>query len=58
MENTLQGAAGAPLVEQSALRNARGAASTLKLVLIWVAVGIPMLWGIVKALENVQTIFP
>jgi hypothetical protein len=58
MENTLQGTAGAPLAERSALQNTKGAASTLKLVLIWAAVSIPMLWGIMKALENVQTIFP
>ena len=58
MENTLQRAAGAPLAEQSAVQNTKGAASTMKLVLIWAAVSIPMLWGIMKALENVQTIFP
>jgi hypothetical protein len=58
MENTLRGTAGAPLAEQSAVQNTKGAASTLKLVLIWVAVGIPMLWGIMRALENVQAIFP
>jgi hypothetical protein len=58
MENTLQGAAGASLAEQSALQNTKSAASTLKLVLVWLAVSIPMLWGIMKALENVQTIFP
>jgi hypothetical protein len=58
MENTLQGAAGASLAEQSAVQNTKSAASTLKLVLIWLAVSIPMLWGIMKALENVQTIFP
>ena len=58
MENTLHGAAGASLAEQSALQNTKSAASTLKLVLVWLAVSIPMLWGIMKALENVQTIFP
>jgi hypothetical protein len=57
MENTMDGAAGATSSEQSAVRNARSAAS-LKLVLLWIAVGIPMLWGIMKALENVQTLFP
>ena len=58
MENTLQGAAAASLAEQSALQNTKSAASTLKLVLVWLAISIPMLWGIMKALENVQTIFP
>jgi hypothetical protein len=58
MENTLRGAAGASLAEQSAVQNTNSAAYTLKLVLVWLAVSIPMLWGIMKALENVQTIFP
>jgi hypothetical protein len=58
MENTLQGAAGASLAEQSAVQNTKSAAYTLKLVLVWLAVSIPMLWGMMKALENVQTIFP
>lgn len=58
MENTLDSAAGAPLSDQSAVQNAQRAASTLKLVLVWLAVGIPMLWGMMTALENVQTIFP
>jgi hypothetical protein len=58
MENTLDGAAGAGLHEESAVQNAKGAASTLKLVLVWLAVSIPMLWGVMKALENVQTVFP
>ena len=58
MENTLQGAAGAPLAEQSAVQNAKGAASTLKLVLVWLAVSVPMLWGIMKALEDVRHLFP
>ena len=58
MENTLHGAAGAPLAEQSAVQNAKGAASTLKLVLVWLAVSVPMLWGIMKALEDVRNLVP
>jgi hypothetical protein len=58
MENTLEGTADAPLADQSAVQNSKSAASTLKLVLLWLAVSIPMLWGIMNALENVQTIFP
>ena len=56
MENTLDGAAGAPLSEQSAVQNEKSAAATIKLVLIWLAVSIPMLWGIMKALEDVQSL--
>jgi hypothetical protein len=58
MDDTLDSAASASLSGQSALQNARSAASTLKLALVWLAVSIPMLWGAMKALENVQTIFP
>jgi hypothetical protein len=56
MENTLDGAAGARLSEQSAVQNAKGAASTLKLVLVWLAVSIPMLWGMMKALKDVPAL--
>lgn len=56
MENTLDRAAAASLSEQSAVQNEKGAAATLKLVLIWLAVSIPMLWGIMKALEDVQSL--
>jgi hypothetical protein len=58
MENTLEGAADASVTEQSAVQNTKSAASTLKLVLVWLAVSIPMLWGIMKALEDVRHLFP
>jgi hypothetical protein len=58
MENTLQGTAGAHLAEPSAVQNSKSPIATLKLILVWLAVSVPMLWGIMKALENVQTIFP
>lgn len=57
MENTLDRAANAALSGQSAERNTKSAASTLKLVLVWLAVGIPMIWGILKALDDVQPLF-
>jgi hypothetical protein len=56
MENTLGGATGAHLSDESAVQNAKGAGSTLKLVLVWLAVGIPMLWGMMKALEDVPAL--
>ena len=56
MENTLGGATGAQLSDESAVQNAKGAGSTLKLVLVWLAVGIPMLWGMMKALEDVPAL--
>jgi hypothetical protein len=55
MENTLDGAAGAHSGDESAVQNAKGAGS-LKLVLVWLAVGIPMLWGMMKALEDVPAL--
>jgi hypothetical protein len=58
MENTLEGAADASVTEQSAVQNTKSAASTLKLVMVWLAVSIPMLWGIMKALEDVRHLFP
>jgi hypothetical protein len=54
MENTLDGAAGA-LGDQSAVQNAKGAGS-FKLVLVWLAVSVPMLWGMMKALEDVPAL--
>ena len=56
MENTLRGAADAALSEKSAVQNAKGAVF-VKLVLLWLAVSIPMLWGIMNALEDVQNLF-
>jgi hypothetical protein len=55
MEDILDGAAGAPSSE-TAVQNAQSAASTLKLVLIWLVVGIPMLWGMLKAIEDVPAL--
>ena len=57
MENTVNRGAGAALSEQPALQNAKSAASALKLVLLWLAVGIPMLWGVLNALQEVQPLF-
>jgi len=57
MENTLDGAAGASLSEPSAEQNTKSTGSRLKLVVLWLAVGIPMLWGILKALEEVRPLF-
>ena len=58
MENTLEHAADASSAEQSAVQNVKSAAANFKLVLVWLAVGIPMLWGMMKALEDVGNLFP
>ncbi len=57
MENAVNGGAGAALSEQPALQNAKSAATALKLVLLWLAVSIPMLWGVLNALQEVQPLF-
>jgi hypothetical protein len=46
-----------PRGERSAVQNA-GTSSTLKLVLLWLTVGLPLLWGALKALEGVGYLFP
>jgi hypothetical protein len=59
MENTVTGTAGESQSrgERSALQNT-GSSSTLKPVLLWLAVGIPLLWGVMKALEDVGNLIP
>jgi hypothetical protein len=57
MENTLGGAARGSIAEQSAVQNKSGA-SMLKLVLLWLAVGIPLLWGVMKALQEPGNLMP
>jgi hypothetical protein len=62
MENAMGGAAragegAARAGEWSAVQNARRA-GFLKLVLLWLAVGIPMLWGVLKALQDARNLLP
>jgi hypothetical protein len=56
MENTMDNAARGD--ERSAMQNAKGAGSTLKLVLLWLAVCIPMLWGVMKVLQEPGNLLP
>lgn len=44
--------------EHSAGQYSKSAASTLKLVLLWLAVGMPLLWGVMQALEDVRNLLP
>ena len=56
MVNTMSRAdAGVPL-KQSAVRNSAAFAGKIKLILIWLAVGLPLLWGAFKALENIGSL--
>jgi hypothetical protein len=64
MENTITATAaitatadGSPARDaQSAVQNSSSTA-TLKLALLWLAVGLPLLWGMVKALQE-GNLFP
>jgi hypothetical protein len=58
MENTLDGAARGSEDEQSALQNTHGGAFMFKLVMLWLAVGIPLLWGAIKALQEPGNLLP
>ena len=54
MENTISGNEGLALAEkQSAVQNAASSSSKIMLALIWLAVGLPLLWGAMKALEDI-----
>jgi hypothetical protein len=52
MEQTMRGGT------ESAVQNTASSTSTVKLVLVWLAVSLPMLWGVFKALEDVRHLFP
>lgn len=60
MENTITADADVsrPQGGRSAVQNVSTSTSTLKLVLLWLAVGLPLLWGAMKALEDVGYLFP
>jgi hypothetical protein len=54
MENTFTGMDSS--LEKPAVRNGSVAGDRIKLVLLWLAVGLPMLWGAMKALENIGSL--
>lgn len=57
MENTLSDGEGAALSQdRSAVQNTAGVAGKFKLVLLWLAVGLPLLWGAMKALEDIGSL--
>ena len=60
MENTVTGTAGETQSrgKRSALQNTGTSTSTLKLVLLWLAVGLPLLWGVIKALQDPGNLIP
>ena len=60
MDNTMRGEAGASLSpgKESAVQNTAHSTSKLKLLLVWLAVGLPMIWGIIKALQDGVDLMP
>ena len=59
MENTITRTADGALSRdgQSAHQNIATSTTRLKLMLLWLAVGLPLLWGVLKALEDVKNLF-
>lgn len=60
MVNTISGSAAQSLsqVEPAAVRNAHKSGNqTVKLLLVWAAVSVPMVWGVMKAVEDVKYLF-
>jgi hypothetical protein len=56
MENAMSGMAARTQTEsQRTARQQSG--SVVKLWLLWLAVGLPLLWGVMKALEDVPHLF-
>lgn len=58
MENTLGGAVHGSIAERSAVQNTHTGAFMFKLVMLWLAVGIPLLWGAIKALQEPGNLLP
>jgi hypothetical protein len=61
MENTISRSAGriALDADKSAVRNTgRSAIKHLKLVLLWLAVLLPLVWGAMDAVRDVRHLFP
>jgi hypothetical protein len=60
MVNTISGTAAQSLRQAAptAVRNVHKSANqTVKLLLVWAAVSVPMAWGVMKALEDVKYLF-
>jgi hypothetical protein len=57
MENTMSGSAARTETESDRPARQHSIGSGVKLWLLWLAVGLPMLWGVMKALEDVRNLF-
>jgi hypothetical protein len=56
MDNTMSSVDTAFSHEQSAVQNSATSTSKIKLILVWLAVGLPLLWGSMKALEDIGSL--
>lgn len=56
MENTMSSVGAALSQEQSAVQNGPAATSKITLVLVWLAVAVPLLWGAMKALQDIGSL--
>jgi hypothetical protein len=56
MEKMISGTAGETRSSggQSALQNRSNSTTTLKLLFLWLVVGLPLLWGVIEALQDVR----
>lgn len=60
MDNTVSGTAArsTSLEEQTAVQNRGGIGARLKLALLWLAVILPMLWGVMHVMDGTLTLVP
>ena len=60
MDNTMRGGGGASLSPgtQSAVQNNAHSTSKLKLLLVWLAVVLPLIWGVIKTLQDGSDLMP
>jgi hypothetical protein len=56
MENAISGAGVARSQQQSAVQNQSRPESWIKLALVWLAVGLPLVWGAMKALQDIGSL--
>ena len=56
MENTMSSVGEALSPDPSAVQNSAGSTSSIKLILLWLAVGAPLLWGAMKALQDIGSL--
>jgi hypothetical protein len=60
MENTASGTAAEsmPLEERSAVQNRDSVGAKLKMALLWLAVILPMIWGVMHVMDGTLTVLP